>query len=97
MTEPKTSWIQAIIASLVMLGVISGMWMSANSEAAVRSEQIRTIQSDARDIEAYGKKNADHIRLVEREVDGLKPAMEAIKAIADSNALKLDRLLSRNP
>jgi hypothetical protein len=97
MTEPKTNWIQVILAGLAMLGVLSGMWMSVNTDAAIRGEQIHSIQAKARGLEAEGKKNADNIRLVERDVDGLKPAVQSLKDIADSNALKLDRLLSRNP
>ena len=95
MSDTRTNWVQVGFTGLAIIAAVFITGSSMSTESAVRGEQIRDIQEDARDPESDGKKNAERIRLVEREVDGLGPAVQAVKDIADSNALKLDALLNR--
>lgn len=106
MSSKRINWVQPVVSVAGIAGVLLVSYVTMNTQSAVRGEQIRRIQDDARRMEATFEKcagglkesdkaNATRIRLIEREVDGLGPVVKAIKEISDSNSMKLDALLNR--
>lgn len=79
----------------MVAGAIFGVWLSMSNESAVRGEQIKHMQTGAQRRLLDIEHNENHVRLAERDIDGLIPVVKAIKQISDGNSLKLDALLLR--